>query len=91
MRGNPQLNAIALLVKRFGERIPGGFEVRVSALELTEMSPHGTFQEVPDLNGRGVRWRYFPNDQSDVIDLKPEDWTVTKSDAIVKVEKKDAE
>jgi hypothetical protein len=25
------------------------------------MSPHGTFQEVPDLDGRGVRWQYFPN------------------------------
>jgi hypothetical protein len=89
MRGSPQLNAIALLVKKFGERIPGGFEVRVSALDLTGMSPRGTFQEVPDTDGRGVRWRYFPNDDSDVIDLKPEDWKVAPAPtAIVKTEEK---
>jgi hypothetical protein len=88
MRGNPQLNAIALLVKKYGVRIPGGFEIRVSALELTSLSPHGTFQEVPDLDGRGVRWQYFPND--DIIDLKPGDWKESAPEtAIVKVEKKD--
>ena len=61
VKGNVQLTALALLVKKFGERIPGGFEVRVGASELIEMSPYGTFQEVPDMNGRGVRWQYFPN------------------------------
>jgi hypothetical protein len=62
LRGNPQLTALAFLVYKFGERLPsGGYEVRVTALEMTEMSPHGTFQEVPDTDGKGVRWQYFPN------------------------------
>ena len=60
-RANPQLSALALLVYKFGKPIPGGYEVHVSALETTEMSPHGTFQEVPDADGKGVRWQYFPN------------------------------
>ena|ERR1700674_2557264 len=59
---NPQLSAIALLVHKFGEKIAGGgFEVRITAAEMKAMSPHGTFQEVPDFDGRGVRWQYFPN------------------------------
>ena len=59
---NPQLNAIALLVYKFGERIPGGgYEVKISAVEMTEMSPHGTFKEVPDPITQMVRWQYFPN------------------------------
>jgi len=62
IKGNPQVVAIALLVYKFGQRIPGGgFEVVVSSAEMTGMSPHGIFQEVPDINGRGVRWQYFPN------------------------------
>lgn len=69
---NPQLNAIAFLVKKFGERIAGGgFEVRVTALDMTSMSPHGTFQEVPDIDGKGVRWQYFPNP---TIDAEPGSW-----------------
>ena len=63
---NPQLTAIALLVRKFGEKIPGGFEVRVSAIELTEMSRYGTFQEVPDPLLQVVRWQYFPNDTIDI-------------------------
>jgi hypothetical protein len=60
-RGNPQLSALALLVQRFGKPIQGGYEVHVSALEMREMSPYGIFQEVPDIDGTGVRWQYFPN------------------------------
>jgi hypothetical protein len=87
MRGNPQITAIAFLVKKFGKTIPGGYEVRVTASDLVEMSPHGTFQEVPDIDGRGIRWQYFPNE---VIDLKPEDWKESAPEtAIVKIEKKD--
>jgi len=59
---NPQLAALALLVYKFGERIPGGgFEVKVSAAEMTALSPHGTFKEVPDPITQMVRWQYFPN------------------------------
>jgi hypothetical protein len=65
-RANPQLSALALLVQRFGKQIPGGYEVHVSALEMTTMSPHGIFQEVPDADGRGVRWQYFPNHVIDI-------------------------
>lgn len=72
-RGNPQLSALALLVYKFGTQIQGGYEVHVSALEMTEMSPHGIFQEVPDADGRGVRWQYFPNHVIDVEPLPPEE------------------
>lgn len=68
---NPQLTAIAFLVKKFGEKIEGGFEVRVTAADMLSMSPHGTFQEVPDIDNRGVRWQYFPNV---TIDAEPGSW-----------------
>jgi hypothetical protein len=86
MKGNPQIAAIAFLVKKFGERIPGGYEVRVTALDLHEMSPHGIFQEVPDINGKGVRWQYFPNV---TIDLKPGDWKESAPDDKTLPEKTD--
>ena len=58
---NPQLAAIALLVKKFGKRIEGGgYEVEVSHLEMKDMSPHGQFQEVPALDMATVKWQYFP-------------------------------
>lgn len=64
---NPQLAAVALLVRRFGNRIgKGGFEVEVSFEELAGMPPHGLFQEVPDPLKRTVKWQYFPNDTVDV-------------------------
>jgi hypothetical protein len=85
LSGNPQLSALAFLVYKFGEKLSnGGYEVRVTAADMTKMSRHGIFQEVPDVDGRGVRWQYFPNH---VIDIKPEE----PSEATVKVEKKDAE
>jgi hypothetical protein len=72
MQANPQLTAIAFLVKKFGERIPGGgYEVKVTASDMMSMSPHGTFQEVPDIDNRGVRWQYFPNN---TIDAEPGSW-----------------
>jgi len=58
---NPQLSAIALLVMKFGDRIKGGYEVRISQLEMMTMSQTGTFQEVPDVATQTVRWQYFPN------------------------------
>src|SRR5271157_1079374 len=61
-RANPQISALALLVYKFGQRIPGGgFEVEVTLAEMTSMPPHGTFQEVPDNLNRTVKWQYFPN------------------------------
>lgn len=61
MRGNPQLSAIALLVRKFGDKIEGGgYEVFVSAAEMVGMGSDGMFQEVPDMEKRGVRWRYYP-------------------------------
>jgi hypothetical protein len=70
LRSNPQLAAIALLVRKFGEKIAGGgYEVRVKASELTSMSPHGTFQEIPGTDE--VRWQYFPNN---TIDAEPGSW-----------------
>lgn len=62
IQGNSQISVLAMLVRKYGERMPnGGFEMRLSALEITEMSRHGTLQESPDPDGRGMRWQYFPN------------------------------
>jgi hypothetical protein len=85
-RANPQITALALLVQKFGKTIQGGYEVRVTATELMSMSPHGIFQEVPDTDGRGVRWQYFPNH---VIDIEGGTVPDEKTEAIVKIEKKD--
>ena len=64
---NPQLSAIALLVRKFGEKIAGGgYQVEISVSEMMEMSPYGTFQEVPTLDSRSVKWQYFPNNTIDV-------------------------
>lgn len=87
-RGNPQLFALALLVQKFGKQIQGGYEVHASAVEMISMSPHGIFQEVPDADGRGVRWQYFPNH---VIDIEGGTVPDEPTSAIVKVDKKDAE
>jgi hypothetical protein len=83
MQRNPQLTAIAFLVKKFGERIAGGgFEVRVTVADMLAMSPHGTFQEVPDIDGQGVRWQYFPNN---TIDAEQGSWKdVTSEDVTPK-------
>lgn len=70
-RVNPQVNAIALLVRKFGEKIAGGgYEVRVTFEEMIEIGgPQAVFQEVPDMDSRSVRWQFFPNP---VIDLPPD-------------------
>src|SRR5271167_1346468 len=82
---NPQLSAIALLVHKFGEKIAGGgYEVRITSAEMMEMSAYGTFQEVPDIDQRGVRWQYFPNK---TIDAEPGSWKdVTPESAIEKID-----
>lgn len=65
-KNNPQLSALALLVQKFGERIPGGgFEVHVTAAEKMAISPYGIFQEVPD-GILGTKWQYFPNPVLDI-------------------------
>src|ERR1035437_275703 len=62
MQANPQLGALALLLRKFGTKIPGGgYEVEVSHQEMLEMSPHGTFQELPEMDRSVVKWQYFPN------------------------------
>ena len=62
VRNNPQLAAICLLLKKFGKRVEGGaYEVEVTYEEMASMSPHGTFQEVPRMDVRTVKWQYFPN------------------------------
>jgi KaiC/GvpD/RAD55 family RecA-like ATPase len=61
VRGNPQVNAVALLVRKFGRKIPGGgYEVEVSRDEMMRMSPHGTIHEV-SVEPNVVKWQYFPN------------------------------
>lgn len=71
VRNNPQLAAICLLLKKFGTRVGGAFEVEVTAAEMMEMSQYGTFQEVPSVDRRTVKWQYFPNN---TIDAEPGSW-----------------
>jgi hypothetical protein len=72
IHANPQLSAIALLVKKFGKRIEGGgYEVEVTASEMMGMSPHGTFHEVPAIDRSMVKWVYYPNN---TIDAEPGSW-----------------
>jgi hypothetical protein len=76
MRGNPQLSAIALLVRKFGKKIPGGgYEVEVSHTEMKEMSQYGMFQELPDLERHVVRWQYYPNNTIEGEVVTPESVT----------------
>lgn len=75
---NPQLAALCLLLRKFGTKIPGGgFEVAIAFEDMANMSPHGTFQEVPELDKRQVKWQYFPNPTIEgvgevVPDVEPE-------------------
>lgn len=59
--GVQPLMAIAVLIRKFGKRIPGGYEVEVSHLELKDLSPHGALSEVPELDRSVIRWQYYPN------------------------------
>lgn len=63
---NAQLSAVALLVKKFGKRVKGGFEVEVTFEEMTALGGDGTFQEIPNHNMRTMTWRFNPNDTIDV-------------------------
>lgn len=60
--GVAPLQAIAVLLRKFGKRIEGGgYEVEVSHLELRDLSPYGTLTEVPVLDMATLKWQYFPN------------------------------
>ncbi len=84
MRGDSRLSALALLVRKFGKRIEGGgYEIEVTALEMTGMSQHGTFQEVPSSDGLSVKWRYYPNT---TIDVEPGSWKDVTPNSIVKAD-----
>jgi hypothetical protein len=83
MRGNPQLQAIALLVRKFGKRIPGGgYEVEITHQEMMEMSQWGMFQEVPELDLHKVRWQYYPNNTIEGEVVTPESVTPSGVDPV---------
>ena len=74
-----RLAAIALLIRKFGARIPGGgYEVTVTADEMRTMLPGtGVFQEAPGENATSVRWQYFPNHTIEGEVITPENITVS--------------
>ena len=55
---NP-MRGIALLVRKFGKRCDGGYEVFLAAADVLAMSPHGQVQETPAPDGTWLR--YYPN------------------------------
>lgn len=60
--GVAPLQAIAVLIRKFGKRIPnGGFEVEISHQELKDLSQYGMLNEVPELDRHVLRWQYYPN------------------------------
>jgi len=76
VRGNPQLMAIAMLVRKFGTKIPGGgYEVTISHEEMANFSQWGMFQEVPDLDLKQVRWQYYPQNTIEGELVTPESIT----------------
>lgn len=53
---------IALLIKKFGYRVDGGYEVFVPLTAATSLPPDGQIQEeVVSGEKSGFRFRYFPN------------------------------
>jgi hypothetical protein len=72
------LQAIAILIRKFGKRIEGGgYEVEVSHLELKDLSPHGALSEVPSLDTATFKWQYFPNNTIEGELVTPENVTPT--------------
>ena len=61
MMPNPLLAALALVVRSTERKFrAAAHEVEVSHTEMKEMSPHGTFQEVPEPDRHVVKWQYLP-------------------------------
>ena len=56
---------VALLLRKFGSRCDGGYEVFVPYADIAEMPPHATVQEQPDQLKGGVWLRCFPNRTTD--------------------------
>jgi hypothetical protein len=72
------LQAIAVLIRKFGKRIPnGGFEVEVSHQELKDLSQYGMLNEVPELDRHVLRWQYYPNNTIEGELVTPESVTPT--------------
>jgi hypothetical protein len=59
---DPRLVGLALVVRKYGTRVPGGaWEVFISDEDVRTMSPHGQLQQQRDQERGGVFLRYFPN------------------------------
>jgi hypothetical protein len=80
------INAVALLLRKFGTKIPGGgYEVEIAYEEVAALSRFGQIQEVPNLDAKTVKWQYFPNPTIEGVGgITPDDVTpesVTPEDA----------
>lgn len=59
---DPRLVGLALVVRKYGKRAPGGaWEVFISDEDVRTMSPHGQLQQQRDQEKQGIFLRYFPN------------------------------
>ncbi len=63
MQNDPRMAGLALIVRKYGARVPGGaYEVFVSDAEAKSLlTPWGSLQEQRDAEKGGVFLRYFPN------------------------------
>jgi hypothetical protein len=55
------LAALGLLIRKFGHRIDGGWEVFVSEKTIRGLGPNAQIQVEPDVQRKGFKFRVFLN------------------------------
>jgi hypothetical protein len=55
------LAALGLLIRKFGHRIDGGWEVFISEKAIQELGPRAQIQVEPDAQRKGFKFRVFLN------------------------------
>jgi hypothetical protein len=78
---NPLLAALGLLIQKFGNRIPGGFEVTIPP-SILNINPAARLQQERMPDG-GSRVRYFPNQTVEGKLSQPSQPTETKTEQLM--------
>lgn len=60
MNQNP-LAALGLLIRKFGERIAGGWEIFIPEEKINELGQNAQVVVEPDLVRRGFKYKFFLN------------------------------
>jgi len=55
------LAALGLLIRKFGQRIAGGWEIFIPEKAIQELGPHAQIQVEPDAERKGFKFRVFLN------------------------------